>query len=188
METTATHRFTVEEFHRMDGAGVFQDKRVELIEGSIIDMAPIGFFHGGSSNRLNWLFGEPAAKGRWIVSLQNSIALSEESEPQPDLMLLKPSPSFYTDRLPIPEDVLLLVEISHSTLTLDRDVKIPLYGQAGIVEVWIINLQDKQLEVHREPHYTGYASVTVLQAGQKVSPLLFPDIKLNVGELIKQGA
>lgn len=188
METTATHRFTVEEFHRMDEAGVFQDKRVELIDGNIIDMAPIGFFHGGSSNRLNWLFGEPAAKGRWIVSVQNAIALNEDSEPQPDLMLLKPAPSFYTDRLPTPDDVLLLIEISHATLTLDREVKIPLYGRAGIVEVWIINLQDRQLEVYREPHYTGYTSVTTLKAGQKVSPRQFPDVKLNVSDLVKQGA
>jgi len=172
----------------MDEAGIFHDKRVELIEGEIIDMAPIGSFHSGSSNRLNWLFGEPAAKGRWLVSVQNSLALDKESEPQPDLMLLKPSPGFYTERLPTPDDVFLLIEISHTTVDFDRERKLPLYGRAGIVEVWILNLQDRLIEVCREPHFTGYAEISKLKAGQKISPKLFPDVKLEVAALLRKGS
>jgi Uma2 family endonuclease len=188
METLPkSHRFSGEEFHLMDEAGLFREKSVELIEGEIIDMPPTGHYHGGASNRLNWMFGEPTAKGRWIVSVQNSLALSSDTEPQPDLMLLKPRPTFYTDRLPIPEDVFLLIEISHASIAFDRDRKVPLYGRAGITEVWILNLGEGVLEVYREPHFTGYASVKTYKSGQTISPALFRDVKLKVSELLIQG-
>src|SRR4051812_25732988 len=113
------HRFTAEVYHRMAETGILtEDDRVELIEGQIIDMAPIGSYHGGMANRLNWLFSE-SSRGRWLVSVQNSLALSDTSEPEPDLMLLKPNASHYTDRLPRPKDVFLLVEISEHSLRFD---------------------------------------------------------------------
>jgi Uma2 family endonuclease len=182
----ATHRFTVEEYHRMAETGVLKpDARVELLEGEIIDRAPIGPDHGGSTNRLIEIFSRLSGK-RWIVSAQNSLSLDEHSEPQPDLMLLKPRPDFYTTRLPEAPDVLLLIEVSDTTLLLDRERKLSAYGRSGIPEVWILNLSERKLEVYREPHFSGYASQTILRAGDKAAPAAFPDAVIEVGELLQQ--
>ena len=184
MSVLTSHRFTVEEYHRMAETGVLKpDARVELLDGEIIDMPPIGPSHGGSTNRLIDTFASLARK-RWIVSAQNPIHLGEHSEPQPDLMLLKPSPDYYTRRHPRPEDVFLLIEVSDTTLMLDRDEKLPAYGRAGIPEVWILNLSERKLEIYREPHFAGYASQKIVRAGDKAAPLAFPDAVVNVGELL----
>lgn len=158
------------------------DARVELLDGEIIDMAPIGPEHGGSMNRLNHLFSILSAK-RWIVSTQNSIRLNQSSEPQPDLMLLKPRRDFYSSRLPGPDDVFLLIEVSDATLLLDRNKKLPAYGRAGLPEVWILNLSERKLEVYREPHFSGYGAQTILRAGDRIAPLAFPDAVIEVSEL-----
>ena len=161
------------------------DARVELLDGKIIDRSPIGPFHGGVTNYLNEIFTS-AAKGRWKTSVQNPVRLNDHSEPQPDLMLLKPVADFYRKRHPQPEDVFLLVEVSDTTLTTDREDKIPAYGRSGIGEVWIINLADLTIEVYQEPHFTGYGSKTIRRAGDKVSPQAFPDAVVDVAELLKR--
>jgi len=161
------------------------DARVELLDGKIIDMSPIGPFHGGITKYLSKIFFG-AAKGRWITAVQDPVRLDDHSEPQPDLMLLKPVADFYRKRHPQPEDVLLLIEVSDTTLTTDREDKIPAYGHAGIREVWIINLADLAIEVYREPHFTGYGSKKVLHAGEKVSSQAFPDAVVDVAELLKR--
>ena len=179
------HRFTVEDYYRMAKTGVLKpDARVELLDGRIIDMSPIGPFHGSVTKYLIQLF-TAAAKKRWITAVQDPVRLDEHSEPQPDLMLLKPFADFYRKRHPQPEDVFLLIEVSDSTLTTDREDKIAAYGHAGIGEVWIINLSDLTIEVYREPHFAGYGSKTVLRAGEKVSSLAFPDAVVDVAELLK---
>ena len=159
--------------------------RVELLDGKIIDMSPIGPFHGSISKHLNKIFSA-AAKGRWLVSLQDPVRLGDHSEPQPDLMLLKPAADYFRTRHPQADDVFLLVEVSDTTLTTDREDKIPAYGHAGIGEVWIINLADLTVEVYREPHFTGYGSKTVLRAGDKATPQAFPDVVVDVTELLKR--
>jgi Uma2 family endonuclease len=180
------HRFTVEEYYRMAETGVLKpDARVELLDGKIIDMSPIGPFHGSISKHLNNIFSA-AAKGRWLVALQDPVRLDDHSEPQPDLMLLKPVPDFYRKRHPQPEDVFLLVEVSDTTLTTDREDKLPAYGHAGIGEVWIVNLADLTVEVYREPHFTGYGTKTVLRAGNKATPQAFPDVAVDVAELLQR--
>jgi Uma2 family endonuclease len=180
------HRFSVEDYYRMAETGVLKpDARVELLDGRIIDMSPIGPFHGSISKQLNKIFSA-AAKGRWITALQDPVRLDDHSEPQPDLMLLKPVADFYRKRHPQPEDVFLLVEVSDTTLTTDREDKIPAYGHAGIGEVWIINLADLTIEVYREPHFTGYGSKAVVRPGEQVSPQAFPDAVVDVGELLKR--
>lgn len=161
------------------------DARVELLDGKIIDKPPIGPFHGSISKHLNQIFSA-AAQGRWLVALQDPVRLDDHSEPQPDLMLLKPAADFFRKRHPQPEDVFLLVEVSDTTLTTDRGDKIPAYGHAGIGEVWIINLADLTIEVYREPHFTGYGSKTFLHAGEKVSPQTFPDAVVEVAELLQR--
>ena len=158
--------------------------RVELLDGEIIDMPPIGPFHSGSSNRLGDLFGR-LAKDRWLVSVQNPVRLNTYSEPQPDLMLLKRRADFYRSEHPAPEDVFLLIEVADTSLSLDRTRKLPAYGRAGIPEVWILNLSERKLEIYREPHFAGYASETVLREG-KAAPVAFPDATVDVAELFEQ--
>lgn len=160
------------------------DARVELLNGEILDMSPIGPFHGGVVTYLNEVFSQ-ARKGRWLTSILNPVHLSDISEPQPDLMLLKSSPDFYRRHHPRPEDVYLLIEVSDTSVATDRDHKLPAYGRAGIPEVWIVNLNDQTVEVYREPHFTGYASTTTLRSGQKTAPRTFPDAVVDISELLR---
>jgi Uma2 family endonuclease len=186
MPAQSKHRFTVNDYYRMAETGVLHpNARVELLNGQIIDISPIGPFHGGLVKRLSRFF-TLEAKGRWIVSTQDPIHLDDHSEPEPDLMLLKPDPNDYTSRHPRPEDALLLIEVSDATLDYDRGCKLPAYGRAGIAEVWIVNLNDETIEVYREPHFTGYGAITVLHAGGKAVPEAFPDVALNLAELLKR--
>ena len=159
------------------------DARVELLDGKINDMSPIGPFHGGSVNRLIRLFAT-LSNGRWLVSAQNPVRLDEYSEPQPNLMLLKPVTDDYMTRHPVPEDVFLLIEVAETTLAYDRQEKLPAYARAGISEVWILNLPARTLEVYREPHFAGYASSQFLRAGDDAAPLAFPDARVEVAGLL----
>lgn len=161
------------------------DARVELLDGKIIDMSPIGPFHGGLVKRLSRFFNIKA-KGRWVISTQDPLHLDDHSEPEPDVMLLKPSPDDYTNRHPRPDDVFLLIEVSDSTIDFDREEKLPAYGRAGISEVWLVNLNDETIEIYREPHFTGYGHKTVLRAGDHAAPLAFSDAVIDVAELLKR--
>jgi Uma2 family endonuclease len=186
MPAQAIHRFTVQQYYRMAETGVLRpDARVELLEGRILDMSPIGPFHGGVTTFLNALF-TGAARGRWLTAVQNPVRLDDHSEPQPDLALLRPAPGFYRRRHPTAEDVFLLVEVSDTSLEVDPADKLPAYGRAGIPEVWIVNLNDETIEVYREPHFAGYASKAVLEAGDQASPARFPDVAVDVAGLLRR--
>jgi Uma2 family endonuclease len=151
------HRFTVEEYHKMAEAGVFsEDDRVELIEGEVVQMTPIGWRHARCVSNLNMLLA-PFAGDRYVVSVQNPITVDEHDEPQSDLALLRELP---TGRLPGPEEVVLVVEVSDTTLSYDQNVKLPLYARAGISEAWIVDLQGDVVEVYTEPRATGYARMS----------------------------
>jgi Uma2 family endonuclease len=180
-----SHRFTVAEYQRMGETGILPTKaRVELLDGQIIDMSPIGHFHSGIVARLVRLFGK-LSKDRWLVWPQSSVPLDEHSEPQPDIVLLKPSSDDYTTHAPSPDDIFLLIEVADSSLSFDREKKLPLYGRAGITEVWIVNLIDRTIEIYYEPNFTGYGKTTILRSGDKASPLAFPDVCVNVADLLK---
>lgn len=184
MLTQTEHRFSIQDYYRMAEAGVLRpDARVELLDGRIIDMSPIGPLHGGLVKRLSRLFNLKA-KGRWVVSTQDPLHLDDHSEPEPDVMLLRPSPDDYTRRHPRPEDVFLLIEVSDSTLDYDREEKLPAYGRAGVSEVWLVNPQEEVIEVYREPHFAGYAVKTVLHPADEARPQAFPDASVNVAELL----
>jgi Uma2 family endonuclease len=159
------------------------DARIELLDGKIIDMSPIGPFHGGSLKKLNQSFTQ-LSKGRWLVSIQDPLRLDDYSEPEPDLMLLKPKADFYSKRHPGPEDVFLLIEIADTSLDFDRIEKLPAYGRAGIPEVWILNLSEKILEIYCEPHFNGYASKAILQPQDSAAPQAFSDAQLNVAAIL----
>jgi Uma2 family endonuclease len=186
MSVQAKHRFNVEEYYRMAETGVLKpDARVELLNGQIIDMSPIGPFHGSVTKFLIQVFTD-GNHGKWTLQVQDPVRLDDQSEPQPDLVLLKRSPDFYRKRHPRPEDVFLLVEISDTILANDREEKLPAYGRAGIPEVWIVNLIELTVEVYREPHFTGYEKKSVLRAGDKASPMAFLDVTVDVAELLRK--
>ena len=172
--------FTVKEYHLMNEAGVFgEDDRVELIEGEIIQMAAIGTRHASCVNRLARRFSlipEDLA----TFAIQNPIQLTERTEPQPDVVLLEPRADYYATAHPIPSEVLLLVEVSDSTIDFDRDVKVPNYARSGIQEVWLWDLEANYLEVYREPTANGYTSIQRFERGEIVSPLAFPDFQVSV--------
>jgi Uma2 family endonuclease len=186
MHLLAAHRFTVEEYHRMAETGVLKpDAQVELVRGQIVDMSPIGPYHGGVTKRLIRLFTR-LSENRWLVSAQDPVRLDAHSEPQPDLMLLRPAPDDYTSRHPTPADVFLLVEVADSTVPYDRGEKLAAYGGAGVPEVWLINLPERAFEIHRDPHYTGYSSITIVREGEVASPRAFPDVEIDVASVLKQ--
>lgn len=160
------------------------DARVELLDGQIDDMSPIGPLHGGVVNRLTRLLNK-LSNGRWLVSVQNPVHLSDHSEPQPDLMLLKPAAHDYTTSHPGPEDVLLLIEVADASLDYDREQKLPAYGRSGIAEVWIVNLPERTIEVYREPHFTGYGSRSRCRDGELVRSQACPDVALDIAELLR---
>ncbi|OGA04989.1 MAG: hypothetical protein A3H35_21270 [Betaproteobacteria bacterium RIFCSPLOWO2_02_FULL_62_17] len=157
------HRITTQAYHRMGEAGVLApDARTELIEGEILDMAPIGSRHASVVNRLNRLL--VAAVGeRAIVQVQGPVRLGDLSEPEPDVALLKPRADYYRDALPGAADVLLIVEVADSTERLDRRVKVPLYARHGVLEVWVIDLQNALVHFHRRPGGGAYADISATE-------------------------
>jgi Uma2 family endonuclease len=184
MAVRQPYRFTVEDYHRMAEAGILgEDDRVELIEGEIVEMPPIGSPHGGTVKALIHLFSR-AVGDRALVSAQDPVRLSDISEPQPDLMLLRPRPDFYRNAHPTPADVLLLIEVADTSVAYDRSKKLPLYARAGIPEYWLVDLERGVLEVYRSPAGDGYAEVHELGAGARVAPASLPDAELDVGEIL----
>jgi Uma2 family endonuclease len=176
--------FTVDEYHRMSEAGILsEDDRIELIEGEIIKMSPIGKLHASCVKRLNAIFNHRASQFA-IVSVQDPILLNEHSEPEPDIALLKLRDDFYSQQLPIAEDVLLVVEVADTSVEYDRNVKLPLYARAGIEESWLVNLPSGKVEVHSEPINGIYQRVRELRRGESISPGAFPTVVLKVEEIL----
>ncbi len=173
------YRFTVADYHRMVEAGILtEENRVELLDGEIVEMAPIGSRHAACVNRLTQLLAEQVGR-RAIVSIQNPIPLGEHSEPQTDLALLKPRPDFYAQSHPGPEDVLLVAEVTEASAEYDRKVKVPLYSKFGVPEVWLVDLQGKKIEVYRHPSSEGYRELSAVQPGESLAPLALPDLVLS---------
>lgn len=163
------HRFTVEAYHKAQEAGALPE-RVELLEGEIYTMSPMGKKHRVYLMHLDRIFQESLGKEA-VVMVQSPLRLSELSEPVPDLALLRPPLEAYREKEPGPEDTLLVVEVSETTLVQDRSLKLPLYQKAGIPEVWIVNLLEEVLEVYAFPHYT----LNRYPRGEAVAPRAFPN-------------
>lgn len=179
--TVKRHRFTVQEYHTMVEAGLLsEDDRVELIDGEIVEMTPIGTRHLACVVTLNHLLVE-ASGGRYFVSVQNPVVLNEDNEPQPDLSLLRNRPE-PTGELPGPGDVLLVVEVSDPTLSYDRRVKLPRYGRNGIREAWILDLQSQRVEIYSEPFSEGYRESHTANIGDRVRAATI-DLELPTEEI-----
>ena len=176
--------FTTDEYYRMAEAGILTpDDRVELIEGEIIRMSPIGTRHAGCVNRASELF-ILKFHARAIVTVQNPARLNQYNEPQPDILLLKPRDDYYASKHPSGEDTLLLLEVADTSLGFDLKVKIPLYATMGIPEVWIADLRKNVLRVFRNPEAGRYSTVLTFSAGETFSVLAFPDVVFNASDLI----
>lgn len=184
VELLRRHRLSVDDFHRMAEAGILSgDDRVELIEGELIDMAPIGTRHAACIRGLiQALAGISASVA--LLDVQNPLRLGSGSEPQPDLMLLRPRVNRYANAHPGPEDVLLLIEVSDTTLAYDRRIKLPLYARHGVPEVWIVDLEGEVVEVFRSPTSAGYAETLRLQRDAALSPALVSNVDVRVSNLL----
>lgn len=178
------HRLTVSEYHKMGETGILgPDTRVELIDGEIIDMAPIGSRHAGTVNMLIKRFGK-ATGDRAILAVQNPLMLSDYWEPQPDVMLLRSRPDHYRDNHPRAADVLLLIEVAESSAGYDRNIKLPGYARHGIPEVWLIDLEQGEITAYRDPAPEGYREVRRVQAPYQEAPLMLSEITVDLGGLV----
>lgn len=177
------HLWTVDEYHRMGEVGLLDaNARVELIEGEIVEMAPIGDAHAAISNRLNRLL-VLAVGERGIVAVGNPVCLSLHSEPQPDFSVLRPRVGYLT-RGPRPEDVMLVVEVSDTTLRRDRQVKLALYASAAIPEFWIVNLEVREIEIYRSPAGDRYASVERKGVGGVATIEALPGVTIAINQIL----
>ncbi|TAL43792.1 MAG: Uma2 family endonuclease [Methylovulum sp.] len=178
------HLTNLDEWRRLGEANIFPpDSRLELINGEILEMAPIGPNHAGHLKRINNLLTLLVA-GKAIVSVQDPLQLGDLSEPEPDFMLLKPNADFYSSRHPNAGDVLLLVEIADTSLKFDQNQKLRLFALHGIPEYWLLNLNDSCLEVYRKPRGEVYAEKNTLQAGDSVTLSQLPDISIQVSAIL----
>ena len=175
---------TVTDYHRMGEAGILtEDDRVELIEGALVTMSPIGSDHSGTVNTLNRLLVR-AVGDRGVVAVQNPVRLDDLSEPQPDFAILRPRDDDYRRSTPTPSDVLLLIEVANSSLTYDRAIKRALYARHGIPEFWIVNLKDNEVEVCRAPSGDAYAEVSRAGRDAVLTPVLLPGVEILVAALL----
>ncbi|NJK68221.1 MAG: Uma2 family endonuclease [Oscillatoriales cyanobacterium RU_3_3] len=167
--------FTVQEYYLMAEAGVFRNnERLELIEGEIIQMPAIGTRHASCVRRLMVQF-RSVRETSAILDVHNPIQLTEITEPKPDVTLLQFRADYYSTAHPLPDEVLLLVEVSDSTVDFDRTVKVPNYARSGIQEVWLWDLEENCLEVYRNPTGNSYSSMQKLGRSASISPLAFPE-------------
>lgn len=176
-------KFTIEQFQLLYEKGIFAESdHLELINGEIITMSPIGTKHAACVNRLLKLL-EKKLGDRIILSVQNSIVLANNSQPQPDLAVLRYRDDFYEEALPTPADILLIVEVADSSLEYDRNVKAPLYAAAGIPEMWLFDVNAKTITGFSQPSELGYKQIYHYTPGDRLSILAFDDVMFEWQEL-----
>jgi Uma2 family endonuclease len=181
-------RISTDRYQMMVATGVLTKyDRVELIEGDMLDMAPMGTQHSAITSRLHELFVLAVSSSATIVS-GGPVNLGEFSEPQPDLMLLKRRADFYSGKIPEAPDVLLLIEVSDSSLSFDQSVKLNLYARYGVSEYWIVDVKGIRIVTWREPTVNGYLRKGEFAVADIVAPQAFPDVKIAVGEIFGQAA
>ncbi|TLY24191.1 MAG: Uma2 family endonuclease [Nitrospirae bacterium] len=180
----STHRFTVHDFHRMAQAGIFsEDDRVELLDGEIIEMTPIGSRHAACVARLTKILSHRLGETA-IVWAQNPIRLDDRTEPQPDVAVLRERRDFYKDAHPGPADVLLVIEVSDASAEVDRRVKLPLYAKTGIGEVWIVDLSEGVVLVYRQPSPQGYRTSSQARGVDQLTPEALPNLALSASDIV----
>lgn len=180
----ARHCFTVDEYYRMAEVGILsEDDHVELLEGEVVEMSPIGSRHAACVRRLDALLNREAAQLA-LVSVQSPIRLNEFSEPQPDVALLRPRGDFYAEDHPTPADVLLVIEVADTSVEYDREVKLPLYAEADIPQILIVNIPADLIESYAEPVGGAYQRVAQIKRGESVEIVGVPGVVLSVDEVL----
>jgi Uma2 family endonuclease len=181
--TPTRTRITTNRYQMMVATGVLTKyDRIELIEGDMLDMAPIGTRHSAITSKLHEVFVLAVSRSATVVS-GGPVNLGEFSQPQPDLMLLKRRADFYSGKTPESADVLLLIEVSDSSLSFDQSVKLNLYARYGVAEYWVVDVEGKRVVTYLEPAAKGYVRKIEFAAPDTVAPQAFPDIKIAVGEI-----
>lgn len=177
-------RFDVDYYYKLMEAGLLpEDNSTEIIDGELIEKMPIGKLHAGIVGKLTMLLAAQVA-GKAIVWVQNPVRLNRRSEPQPDVALLKLRADFYTENHPTPTDVLLLIEVSDTTLDYDRETKIPLYAAAEIAEVWLVNLTENQIEIYTEPQNGVYQNNAIIKRGETITSATISDLIVDASEIL----
>ncbi len=181
---TQTRRIDVNEYYELaDTGGLPANKRVELLEGEIYEMTPIGNRHAYGVSALHTFFSRQLNE-KAVIWIQHPLRLSDYSEPEPDVMLLKPPLERYKGRHPMPDDVYLIVEVADSSLHYDRKKKIPIYAAYGIPEYWLVDLERGLVEVYHEAASGGYRQMEQYSGKQTISPMRFPECRLVVNDLL----
>lgn len=182
-ELRPVFRLGVDAYHQMINAGIFdEDDRVELIEGELRAMPPIKPNQAGKNKRLNRLLTRGAGDDA-LVAVQDPLTLRPDSEPEPDLMLLRPREDFYENANPTPADTLLVIEICDTSLRYDQEIKVPLYAAHCVPEVWLLDLKQQRLEIYREPGADGYRVMLRPDPTEMVTPMLLPSLCIPVTEI-----
>jgi Uma2 family endonuclease len=186
MTVDLEHRlFTVDEYYRMAAAGILsEDDRVELIDGEIVRMPPIGSNHASVVDTLAALLTSQLRRDQAIVRVQNPVRLSDLSELQPDISLLKLRGDRYKNAHPVTDDVLLVIEVAESSAVSDREVKVPRYARAGVLEVWLIDLNDEVVEVYADPREGEYRERRNVARDESLSLQALPAVKLPVNDIL----
>ncbi|RMG13476.1 MAG: Uma2 family endonuclease [Cyanobacteria bacterium J055] len=178
-------RITVDEYHRMGELGILNpDERVELIDGQIFNKPMKGTPHSAAVGRTDNLLRNRLS-GRVLVRLQDPVRLNDYSEPEPDIAVVVPNPSFYEDHHPTLEEIYLIIEVADSSLNRDTEFQAVVYGRSGISDYWVLDVTNRQLHVFREPSLEGYRQIMVLSDEDSISPLAFPEIVLAVGDMLR---
>jgi Uma2 family endonuclease len=176
---------TVQEYDRMTEIGIFdEDERVELLAGQIVKMAAKGTAHGAAVKRTEKLL-ENRLGERVLVRLQDPVRLDNYSEPEPDISVVIPDPLYYEDHHPTPSEIYLIVEVADTTLRTDCGIKAKIYAESGIADYWVLDVNNRQLHVFREPSQDGYQSIAVVGDDATISPLQFADISFAVREMLR---
>jgi len=176
--------FSVDDYYRMVEVGLLTEgERVELIEGEVIKMSPIGSRHAACVARLTALFSRSAGV-QGIVWVQNPVRLDEYNEPEPDVAVLRPRADFYAAGHPTPPDVLLLVEVADTSIEYDRQVKAPLYARAGVAEVWLVDLTSDVVEIYAQPDEGTYRSRRRVGRGESVAAGSLANLSVAVDEVL----
>jgi Uma2 family endonuclease len=184
IEVLRRHRLTVSDYHRMSETGVLSaDSRVELIEGEVLDMAPMRSRHASAVGRLVETFSG-AVRGQALVWCQLPLHLGDYSEPEPDLMLLQPRADYYADAHPTAADVLLLIEVSDTTARYDRGIKLNLYARHGVCEVWIVDLDNGLMRTYRNPRGDTYTEVQETAQPGWLLPQALPGVRIDASKLL----
>jgi Uma2 family endonuclease len=182
--TTITAKWTLEDYHRMIEAGILDDRRVELLKGEIVEMAPEGEPHAYSSDEAGEYLSE-LLRDRAKVRQAKPITLPNASEPEPDLAIVQRLGREYRSHHPYPENIFWIIEYSDSSLTKDLQTKIKVYAEVGIAEYWVVNLKELHLMVFRNPQAGEYTSQSVFTSGT-IQPLAFPDVDISVDSILNR--